>query len=145
MNQLTLSYQQVNGNEYFDFVHESSSNFLANTLYSDFNGPNEKSFKVGYGLDMAGYGIPGLTLSVYTARGWDIDGTHYRGNAYNVNKLDGEHHKEYGAIGGYVVQSGKLKGSSFKAIYFAHRGSENQIDSRINELRLITTIPFELR
>ena len=139
---LTLAYQQVNGNEYFDYINETAANYLANAQYSDFNGPNEKSTRVTYALDMAGFGAPGLKFSIYTARGWGIDGTHYQDSGYNVKKLDGEHHYEYGLGASYVVQDGSLKGSNLRAFYFAHRGSENQIDGRVNELRVITTIPF---
>ncbi|MGJ7546941.1 OprD family outer membrane porin [Pseudomonas alloputida] len=141
---LTLAYQQVDGNEYFDYINETSANYLANAQYSDFNGPNERSSRVTYALDMYGNGFPGLKLSIYTARGWGIDGTHYQGSGYNVKNLDGEHHYEHGVGASYVVQAGPLEGSNLKAFYFAHRGSKNQIDGRVNELRIITTVPFEL-
>jgi hypothetical protein len=77
---LTFSYQEVNGNEYFDYLHETNGIYLANSLLSDFNGPNEKSFQIAYGLNMAEYGVPGLKFNIYQARGWGIDGTHYTGN-----------------------------------------------------------------
>lgn len=125
-------------------VGDSGANYLANYLYSDYNGPNEKSMRIGYDLNMVYYGVPGLTLNIYTARGWGIDGTHYTGTGYNVRNLDGEHHYEYGIGVGYVVQSGKLKDSSLKALYWTHRASANQIDGNLNELRIITTVPFKL-
>ena len=37
---LSFSYQQVNGNEYFDYLHDTNAIYLANSLLSDFNGPN---------------------------------------------------------------------------------------------------------
>lgn len=141
---VTLAWQQVIGDEYFDVVGDSGANYLANYLYSDYNGPNEKSMRIGYDLNMVYYGVPGLTLNIYTARGWGIDGTHYTGTGYNVRNLDGEHHYEYGIGVGYVVQSGKLKDSSLKALYWTHRASANQIDGNLNELRIITTVPFKL-
>ncbi len=60
----------MNGNEYFDYLHETNGIYLANSLLSDFNGPNEKSFQVAYGLNMAEYGVPGLKFNIYQARGW---------------------------------------------------------------------------
>jgi hypothetical protein len=36
----------VNGNEYFDYLHETNGIYLANSLLSDFNGPNEKSLQI---------------------------------------------------------------------------------------------------
>ncbi|MBV4460343.1 OprD family porin [Pseudomonas sp. COR58] len=142
---LTFSYQQVNGNEYFDYLHETNGIYLANSLLSDFNGPNEKSFQVAYGLNMAEYGVPGLKFNIYSARGWDIDGTHYKGGAYDsVLAMNGETHYEYGIGGTYAVQSGPLKATTVRATYTAHRASDNQLDGSINEFRLVTTVPFNI-
>lgn len=142
---VTFSYQEVNGNEYFDYLHETNGIYLANSLLSDFNGPNEKSFQVSYGLNMAEYGVPGLKFNIYQARGWGIDGTHYKGGGYDgVQAMDGEHHYEYGVGATYAVQSGPLKATTIRGTYTAHRASENQADGSINEFRLVTTIPFNI-
>ncbi len=141
---LTLAYQQVSGDEYFDYVHDTNAIFLANSLFSDYNGPNEKSLQVGYALDMAGFGVPGLRLNVYTARGWGIDGTHYKGNGYDVRNLDGEHHREWSLGASYVVQSGPLEATSIRAYYTAHRASREQIDGNLDEFRIVTTVPFNI-
>ncbi|AZP69612.1 outer membrane porin, OprD family [Pseudomonas poae] len=148
---LTFSYQEVNGNEYFDYLHETNGIYLANSLTSDFNGPNEKSFQVAYGINMAEYGVPGLKFNIYSARGWGIDGTHYRGDngvkdfAYNgIQKQNGEHHQEYGIGTSYAIQSGPLKASTVRATYVTHRASENQADGNLREFRLVTTIPFNI-
>lgn len=148
---LTFSYQEVNGNEYFDYLHETNGIYLANSLLSDFNGPNEKSFQVAYGLNMAEYGVPGLKFNIYQARGWGIDGTHYTGNKGVIDKgydgiqtQDGEHHYEYGIGATYAVQSGPLKATTIRGTYTAHRASDNQSDGSINEFRLVTTIPFNI-
>ncbi|UTD54151.1 MULTISPECIES: OprD family outer membrane porin [unclassified Halomonas] len=61
---LTLAWQQVYGDEYFDYVWESTGNYMANSLYSDYNGPNEKSWQLRYDLDLAFLGVPGLTTSL---------------------------------------------------------------------------------
>ncbi|OJT50401.1 MULTISPECIES: OprD family porin [Pseudomonas] len=149
---LTFSYQQVNGNEYFDYLHETNGIYLANSLLSDFNGPNEKSFQIAYGINMAEYGVPGLKFNIYQARGWGIDGTHYRGTAYTIpddkrgdlSLMDGESHYEYGVGASYAVQSGPLKATAIRATYTTHRASEHQADGNINEFRLVTTIPFNI-
>ncbi|MBF7142862.1 MULTISPECIES: OprD family porin [Pseudomonas] len=142
---LTLAYQEVDGNEYFDYLHETNGIFLANSLLSDFNGPNEKSFQVAYGLNMAEYGVPGLKFNIYTARGWDIDGRKYKGGGYDgVQSMADEHHYEYGVGTSYAVQSGPLKATTIRATYTTHRASENQVDGSLNELRLVTTVPFNI-
>ncbi|KFE44560.1 OprD family porin [Pseudomonas syringae] len=141
---LTLAYQEVEGDEYFDYAHETNAIFLANSLLSDFNGPNEKSLQIGYVLNMAEYGVPGLKFNVYQARGWGIDGTHYKGTAYDVKSMDGESHYEYGVGTSYTVQDGPLKATAVRATYTTHRASEFQADGSLNEFRLVTTIPFNI-
>ena len=141
---LSASWQQVMGNEYFDYLHETNGIYLANSLLSDFNGPNEKSLQISYVLNMAQYGVPGLKFNLYNARGWGIDGTHYRGTGYDVRGMDGENHYEWGVGTSYAVQSGILKDSTIRATYTAHRASKAQADGSLDELRLVTTIPFNI-
>ena len=141
---VTFSYQQVIGDEYFDYLHETNGIYLANSLLSDFNGPNEKSFQVAYVINMAQYGIPGLKFNAYHARGWDINGTKYKGDAYDVRSMDDETHSEYSIGTSYAIQSGPLKATAIRATYTTHRASKNQSDGDINEFRLVTTIPFNI-
>ena len=141
---VTFSYQQVMGDEYFDYLHETNGIYLANSLLSDFNGPNEKSFQVAYSINMAQYGVPGLKFNAYHARGWDINGTDYKGTAYDVRNMDDETHSEYSVGTSYAIQSGPLKATAIRATYTTHRGSKNQADGDINEFRIVTTIPFNI-
>ena len=141
---VTLSYQQVIGDEYFDYLHETNGIYLANSLLSDFNGPNEKSVQLAYSINMAQYGIPGLKFNAYHARGFDIDGTKYKGTAYDVKNMNGEDHSEYSIGTSYAIQSGPLKATAIRATYTTHRASRFQADGNINEFRLVTTIPFNI-
>ena len=93
---------------------------------------------------MAQYGIPGLKFNAYHARGFDIDGTKYKGTAYDVKNMDGETHYEYSVGTSYAIQSGPLKATAIRATYTTHRASKNQSDGNINEFRLVTTIPFNI-
>nr|WP_306470177.1 OprD family porin [Pseudomonas sp. efr-133-TYG-103a] len=142
----SIAYQEVEGDTYFDYVHDSNAIFLANSLLSDFNGPNEKSVQLSYLLNMADYGVPGLKFNLYQARGFGIDGSHYRGTAYDETGLDGTvAHYEYGIGTSYTMQSGPLKASTMRATYTTHRANSTaQIDGSINEFRLVTTIPFNI-
>ena len=141
---VTLSYQQVIGDEYFDYLHETNGIYLANSLLSDFNGPNEKSVQLAYSINMEQYGVPGLKFNAYHARGFDIDGTKYKGTAYDVKKMDGEDHSEYSIGTSYAIQSGPLKATAIRATYTTHRASKFQSDGNINEFRVVTTIPFNI-
>lgn len=145
---LTLAWQQVFGDEYFDYVWESTGNYMANSLYSDYNGPNEKSWQLRYDLDLASFGVPGLTTSLWHAKGWDIDGTHYSGDrngrntGYNVRGLDNAKHDENGLMVAYVVQSGALKNAVFRTIVYNHRATGGQIDGSYDEVRLVANLPM---
>lgn len=147
---LTLAWQQVFGNEYFDYVWESTGNYMANSLYSDYNGPNEKSWQLRYDLDLAPYDVPGLTASLWHAKGWGIDGTHYRGDrdgrntGYNVRGLEGAKHYENGLTLAYVVQSGALKSTVLRGIVYNHRASGGQIDGSYDEFRFVANVPFSV-
>ncbi|MCO8313620.1 OprD family porin [Pseudomonas mandelii] len=147
---LTLAWQQVFGDEYFDYVWESTGNYMANSLYSDYNGPNEKSWQVRYDLDLASFGVPGLTTSLWHAKGWDIDGTRYSGDrngrntGYNVRGLDNAKHDENGLMVAYVVQSGSLKNAVFRTIVYNHRATGGQIDGSYDEVRLVANVPVWL-
>jgi hypothetical protein len=145
---LTLAWQQVFGDEYFDYVWESTGNYMANSLYSDYNGPNEKSWQLRYDLDLASLGVPGLTTSLWHAKGWDINGTHYSGDrngrntGYNVRGLDNAKHDENGLMVAYVVQSGALKNAVFRTIVYNHRATGGQIDGSYDEVRLVANLPM---
>ncbi|CAN7260857.1 outer membrane OprD family porin [Pseudomonas sp. URMO17WK12:I6] len=145
---LTLAWQQVFGDEYFDYVWESTGNYMANSLYSDYNGPNEKSWQLRYDLDLASLGVPGLTTSLWHAKGWDIDGTHYSGDrngrntGYNVRGLDNAKHDENGLMVAYVVQSGALKNAVIRTIVYNHRATGGQIDGSYDEVRLVANLPM---
>lgn len=147
---LTTAWQQVFGDEYFDYVWESTGNYMANSLYSDYNGPNEKSWQLRYDFDLASYGVPGLTTSLWHAKGWGIDGIHYSGDrdgrntGYNVRGLEGAKHNENGLMLAYVVQSGTLKNTVLRSIVYNHRASGGQIDGSYDEFRLVANVPLSL-
>lgn len=58
--------------------------------------------------------------------------------------MDGERHHEYGLMAAYKVQSGAIKDSTFKVTYMSHKASKQQIDGSVNELRVVSTFPFDL-
>ncbi|WP_407363486.1 outer membrane porin, OprD family (plasmid) [Pseudomonas luteola] len=145
---LTFVYQQIEGNEYFDYAHETAAIYLGNSMFSDYNGPNEKSAQVRYETDWSYFGVPGLTTGIWYVKGWDIDGTHYNpgsGNYANyaeVLQQDGETHHELGLVGTYQVQSGRIKDSKFRLMLTRHKASQNQVDGSFKEIRLVSTLPF---
>lgn len=150
---LTLAFQKVNGDTPFDYIGIGDNNsggdsiFLANSIqYSDFNGPGEKSWQARYDLNMAPYGVPGLSFMTRYISGKDIDGdkmalnSPYRAYGYGA---DGSHH-ETNLEAKYVVQTGPAKDLSFRIRQAWHRANADQAEGDINEFRLIVDYPISV-
>ncbi|WP_435609299.1 OprD family porin [Pseudomonas knackmussii] len=152
---VTLAYQKVHGDTPFDYVafgqngpgDTADSIFLANSVqYSDFNGPEEKSWQLRYDLNMSSYGVPGLSFMARYVNGHGIDGSKmsadspYRAYGYGD---DGSHH-ETNLEAKYVVQSGPVKDMSFRLREAIHRGNADQAEGDNNEFRLIVDYPISI-
>jgi imipenem/basic amino acid-specific outer membrane pore len=152
---ITLAYQKVHGDTPFDYVafgingpgDTADSIFLANSVqYSDFNGPGEKSWQARYDLNMATYGVPGLSFMARYITGDDIDGSHMPSNSTYVNYGygdDGKHH-EINVEAKYVVQSGPAKDLSLRMRQAFHRANSDQAEGDVNEFRLIADYPINV-
>ncbi|KQQ68112.1 porin [Pseudomonas sp. Leaf127] len=149
---VTLALQKINGDTPFDYIGIGDNNrggdsiFLNNSIqYSDFNGPNEKSAQVRYDLNMAPYGVPGLSFMARYVKGWDIDGSNTPVNsAYaGLYGSDGEH-RETNVEAKYVLQSGPAKDLSFRIRQAWHRGNADQAEGNIDEFRLIIDYPISV-
>ena len=148
---ITLAYQQVQGDEPFDYVGFGRQNSggdsiaLANSvLVSDFNGPGEKSLQLRYALDMADYGVPGLTFMARYVYGRDVDGSHADPNGayaglYGRNDKERETNLEIG----YVVQEGAAKDLAIHLEQGWHRGDAS-LNGDTNQLRLTFEYPLSL-
>lgn len=149
---VSIAYQQVDGDEPFDYVGFGSENssgdsiYLANSVhFSDFNGPGEKSVQVRYDLDMVGYGIPGLKLMTRYINGQDVDGSAADPNGAYANwfgKDDKE--RELDVEARYVVQSGPAKDLAFRVRQAWHRGDAS-LGGDTNQFRLMVEYPLEIR
>ncbi|KAF1028998.1 MAG: Porin D [Pseudomonas sp.] len=151
---LTLTYQKVHGDTPFDYVGTGNNGageggdsiFLANSVqWSDFNGPGEQSWGVRYDLNMAPFGVPGLTFMTRYINGSDINGTHTPANSAYLDHYgaDGKHH-ETDVEAKYVIQSGPAKNLSFRVRDAIHVANAAQGEGDLNELRVIVDYPFTL-
>lgn len=153
----TLAHQQVDGNEPFDYLgfdrQPGTSIFLANSVQIvDFNAPSERSWQLRYDLDMAAYGVPGLSFMARYVRGDNIDDSHYDGGPNGGQGLYGA----YGSDGKrwernletrYVVQSGPARNLAIRVRQATLRSSERvaQADTAdSNEVRVIIEYPLSL-
>ncbi|WP_454254945.1 OprD family porin [Pseudomonas sp. Marseille-Q8238] len=150
---LTLIHQSIHGDQPFDYVglgkpsagYYADSIYLGNSSqYSDFNAPGERSWQVRYDLDLASYGLPGLSMMVRHIRGSGIDGSHTKeSSAYFDLYGKGEKEHETDLEARYVVPDGSLRDLSVRLMHAWHSGSDSTGGST-RELRLITEYPLNI-
>ncbi|WP_207286071.1 OprD family outer membrane porin [Pseudomonas sp. FW300-N2A2] len=148
---VTAAYQRVNGNTPFDYISQGDSIFLDNSQqYSDFNGPNERSWKLKYAYDFIGLGLPGLTSAVSYSRG-ELDLTKAdpdsRGYAswYSADGKNAKHWERDIDLK-YVVQGGKTKDLAVRLQWATNRGGNGYgaLDQDTDEYRLIVDYPLNV-
>jgi imipenem/basic amino acid-specific outer membrane pore len=142
-HKLTLAYQKIDGDETFDYIGVDSI-WLANSVqYSDFNAPNERSMQVRYDLNMASFGVPGLTLMARYIKGDQIDFTKADPTGlYFRAGVDDEKRWERDVEAKYVVQSGSAKNLSLRLRQATYRSSS--FDKGTDEVRLIIEYPLSI-
>ena len=149
---ITAAYQRVNGNTPFDYINLGDSVYLDNSrMYSDFNAPNERSWKLQYDYDFAGLGVPGLTSSLSYSRGEaDLTKASQDTSHYEYYNPDGKNamHWERDLDVKYVFQEGNLKDLSVLLRYASHRGSQGYAaidgNSDNDEVRVIVDYPLNI-
>jgi imipenem/basic amino acid-specific outer membrane pore len=153
-HRLTLAYQQVDGDEPFDYLgfdqQPGTSIFLANSVQIlDFNAPNERSWQLRYDLDMAPFGVPGLSFMSRYVSGDHIDDSHYDGGpngAYGRYGSDGKRW-ERDLEARYVVQEGKAKDLSIRVRQASVRSTAQVARADTtdnNEVRVIVEYPLNI-
>lgn len=148
---VTLSYQQIDGDQPFDYLgYEgklSTIPFLANiSTIHDFNAPHERSWGLRYDLELAGYGIPGLSFMAryITGRGGDGSDLPVSSSYAKVGFKDGERHWERDLELRYVVQSGKARDLTFRLVVATTRANSAEPRGDMDEVRVITQFPFKI-
>lgn len=140
----TLAYQNSSGETAHAYgVDGNGTVWLANSVqYSDFNGADEKSWQVRYDLDMASYGVPGLSFMTRYITGDDISLYDEAG----AKLEDGKEH-EWNFETKYVVQDGAAKDLSFRVRHAIWRANDTYNDfygSDRNDVRLIVDYPLDV-
>lgn len=136
----TAAYQIVSGgndNGYEYGYDGGGAVYLANSVQiHDFEQKGEKSFQARYDLDMATYGVPGLSFMTRYVRGSNIDSAATgRNNGKNWER-DTE--------AKYVLQSGAAKDLSFRVRQATYRANDAANYTDINEVRLIVEYPLSI-
>ncbi|NVZ70317.1 OprD family porin [Pseudomonas costantinii] len=134
----TLAYQKVSGDGDYGYgVDGGGTIFLANSVArSDFNAEGEKSWQARYDLNMATFGVPGLSFMTRYVTGSGAD------NGTTTNAKEWERDIE----AKYVIQSGPAKDLSLRLRQATYRSSDAVYynSPSIDELRLIAQYPLNI-
>lgn len=132
----TLAYQKVSGTGDYVYGPDGNAvyNFANSVQYSDFDYENEKSWQARYDLNMAAYGVPGLSFMTRYVKGTDF-------KSGTGGDLDGKAWERDVEVR-YVVQAGVAKDLSFRVRQASYRSSER--GGQIDEVRVITEYPLNI-
>ncbi|WBM34952.1 MULTISPECIES: OprD family porin [Pseudomonas] len=144
---LALTHQRNNGDDDFDYLRQADSIFLDNSIqYSDFNSPKERSWMLRYDLNMAAYGVPGLSFMTRYGKGSDADYSNanavYMRRGADGNPLTDQKRWERDIEVKYVVQSGAAKDLALRVRQATTRATA--FESDLDEVRLIVEYPLSI-
>lgn len=148
-HELLLGYQQILGDQFFDYITETNGIFLTNSMDVDYNAPHEKSLQLRYTFYGKEAGLPGFKAMVWGVTGWGADASAGAANDPSKSSIywsngapvQGRHH-EFGFIPSYTFQSGKLKDTKVTFIAMWHNGSAHYSDATNREYRLVVNLPL---
>ena len=134
----TLAAQKVTGDGDYGYgVDGGGTIFLANSIArSDFNAEGEKSYQARYDINMATFGIPGLSFMT----------RYVTGSGANTGTTSNGKEWERDIEGKYVIQSGPAKDLSLRIRQATYRSSDGVYygSPSLDELRLIAQYPLNI-
>ena len=136
-HKFTIAHQRSSGKAGYNYgIDGGGTIFLANSIQiSDFNNKDERSWQAAYNINMASYGVPGLSFMTRYVKGTNID-TDGAGEGK-------EHELNYEAK--YVLQEGAAKDLSFRFRSAVYRANGALGDSgNNNDVRLIVEYPLSI-
>ena len=135
-HKFTLGHQRSTGDTSYRYgdIDGNGTIWLNNSVqYSDFNQKDETSWQVRYDVNMASYGVPGLSfMTRYTV-----------GDGIDLATDGSAEERELDFEAKYVIQEGAAKDLSFR-IRNAFYRADNELDSDINDFRLIVEYPLSV-
>jgi imipenem/basic amino acid-specific outer membrane pore len=132
----SVSHQRVSGDTSYRYgdIDGGGTIWLSNSVqYSDFNYKDERSWQAKYAVDMATYGVPGLSFMTRYTAGDNID----------VGAGSDATEREIDIEAKYVIQEGAAKDLSFR-IRNAFYRADSRLDNDINDFRLIVEYPLSV-
>ncbi|WP_339417210.1 MULTISPECIES: OprD family porin [unclassified Pseudomonas] len=137
-HKFTIAHQRSSGdNGYYYGVDGNGTIFVSNSIQiSDFVGRDERSWQARYDINMASYGVPGLSFMTRYVKGDNI----------KTNGLGEGKENEWDAESKYVMQSGPAKDLSFRLRFAMYRsnGAYSGYSADNNDTRLIVEYPLSI-
>ena len=138
-HKFTVAYQKSHGgyntNGYVYGVDGGGTVWLSNSVqYSDFYYEDEQSWQVRYDLDMAAYGVSGLSFMTRYVSGSNIN--------MGAGNSDAEE-REWDMEAKYVFQEGPAKDLSLR-VRQAFYNATNGLDNDLSDTRLIVEYPLSI-
>jgi len=137
-HKFTIAHQRSSGdNGYYYGVDGNSTIFVANSIQiSDFVGRDERSWQARYDLNMATYGVPGLSFMTRYVKGDNI----------TTNGLGEGKEYEWNVESKYVLQEGPAKDLSFRVRFANYHNNEafRGYSDNLYDTRLIVEYPLSI-
>ncbi|MES2870178.1 MAG: OprD family porin [Pseudomonadota bacterium] len=133
-HKFTLAHQRSTGDTGYNYgIDGGGTVFLTNSVQvSDFIGADERSWQARYNLNMAGYGVPGLSFMALYVKGDNI----------STDEGEGKEH-EFDFETKYVLQEGPAKDLSFRLRSAIYRTTSNY-STDTNDVRVIVEYPLNI-
>jgi outer membrane porin, OprD family len=150
-HQLMVGYQEILGDQFFDYVNETAGILLANSQDVDYNAPHEKSLQLQYTFLGEHAGLPGLKATVWAVTGWGANGS--VGAARDPSKSSkywkngqpmGGRHYEVGFSPSYTIQGGRFKNTDITFIAMLHKAEGNYSDNSNRDYRIVVNVPVNV-
>ncbi|BCA30289.1 OprD family porin [Metapseudomonas otitidis] len=142
-HKFTVAHQRSNGDAGYDYGADGGGTiYLANSIQvKDFNAEDETSWQARYDIDMASFGVPGLT---FMARYVTSDNATIRAKDRSITDSDaGRWERNFEAK--YVVQDGAAKDLSFRVRQATVRSDSSfGASNDLEDVRLIVEYPLSI-
>lgn len=140
-HKFTLAHQRSSGDSAYVYgIDGNGTIWLANSVqFSDFDRQDEHSYQARYDLNMATYGVPGLSFMTRYIYGDNIE-------TGVVGAGEGKEH-ELDIEAKYVIQEGAAKDLSFRvrnATWRANGAQNAHYSADVNDFRLIVEYPLSV-
>ena len=152
---LSISYQQIFGDQWLDFCKDSQGLYLANSVANDFNAPQEKSLQLRYSYRGHNLGMSKLNFSAWTVVGW---GANTPGEASNHSATDSPlhnlywkngvpiqgRHREHGLTVTAIFHDGFFKGTTAALSVISHNVSAHYLGDSYRQVVFTLNRPLAI-